>query len=1324
MERTSQLKSTAFARGGQAPGDSAAAWTEDREPPPSPLRVGSETLRVGRYVLGHLLGRGGGGEVFAGFDPLLDRPVAIKRLFPQASDSSQLEESLRNEARHAARLSHPGIVRLYDVLRVDGIDFIISELIDGTSLSETLQSLKPERLPLDRALQIACAVIEALGYAHDQDVVHRDVKAANVIVAKNGEIRLSDFGISATSRGLGPLRAAPMGSGISGTCHAMSPEQSLGEYTDARSDLFSFGALLYELISGTAPFWSPDRATCLRLVREARPLPLAELRPDVPLTVSRLAERLLEKRREDRPESAREVKAILSTALAAVQQVSQDNARSELTERQLAVVCVRVAPLDGPLGARPDVAALEASEMLHQAVVDAGGSLLSSVGRYVIFCIGYPVPQENNCEVALRLLIDLGSRTPWPRERMAVGVDCGLVTILPRSQSVLASGLIIDDAIRVAEAGGPGTISVTLAAQTLARRFFRFVPLPHALLAASRNAPLYQVVGDISHDAGIEQASSTPLIGRRTQIDLLERAFQDAQQGAIVTRIVVGDAGVGKSRLLHEWRQQSWRAADSMLTAYATSHEQHSPFAPLVRLWRAWFGLHNQLDAATQRTRMLATLERNGLRRDGLADTLSHVFGIALADNPLTRMPSERRRRQIIDMFVWLLVDLAEARFVVFTVEDLHFVDCSTLEVLQRAAENPRPARLLLVLTSRPEFLGSWPLAKRISPVHVERLGAGEALRLIESLAADTTLPAGVTRRLVELGDGVPLVLEELTRGVLADAQRWSAAEGTGLSYPTSLADSVARRLDTLGPAREIIDAAATLGRESSVALLHAVVDVGAEEFRSRLHRLDMADLAYVREVDGEKRCIFSHALIHDAVSRAMGNQQRLALHRKLVTVLEGRFPELVEATPERFAHLYSTAGESQRAFALFESAAQRAAENSAHSEASAHLQAALFLLQSSPLGPNAGLERRLRQALGPCLMAIEGWGAGSVAENLEKSRALGGQGEIRELWGLWAHGIVTHDAEGVRSAMASIGKLPPSPEQRFVAFSTEGVTAFYRGQFGSARAHLEQAVSMLRTGPPDPGSPRDESIDLAIARTWGCEFAVAASLHLSWLEVLCDRRAQGEVVHLEAEEVLKALSVTAELRELRHGLYMRVHLGLTLRDYDYFGYSLLSSSTGPLYQLLQLAGTGLPFYRCVGQIGEARARVAAGDASALADLIDAYRRMKALSRAATGHVFLATIIGEACLEAGQARRAEDFVLEAVEITGSEFARFYAPEAHRVHAAQRLSVGDFAGAHAALGRARSAITALAAAPDTPALLFERRLALAERTFRETTRATG
>jgi len=255
-----------------------------------------------------------------------------------------------------------------------------------------------------------------------------------------------------------------------------------------------------------------------------------------------------------------------------------------------------------------------------------------------------------------------------------------------------------------------------------------------------------------------------------------------------------------------------------------------------------------------------------------------------------------------------------------------------------------------------------------------------------------------------------------------------------------------------------------------------------------------------------------------------------IVLHEKIVTVLEGQFIAFVDAAPERFAHIYAAAGAFERAIALFERAAQRARENSAHHEASANIQAALSLLSALRAGESTEIERRLRYALGPSLMATEGWSAAAVAVNLTRSRALGdAPGEFRELWGQWAHGIVTHDAEAVRSALANIVRLPESAEQRFIALSTEGVTAFYRGKFSTARRYLEQSVAML----PLPGKPATstDTVNLTEARTWGCEFVVAAAMHLSWMEVLSGRVKQADRVHTRAEQLLEELSIRKLLR-------------------------------------------------------------------------------------------------------------------------------------------------------------------------------------------------
>ncbi|MGC4094814.1 MAG: AAA family ATPase [Polyangiaceae bacterium] len=986
-------------------------------------------------------------------------------------------------------------------------------------------------------------------------------------------------------------------------------------------------------------------------------------------------------------------------------------------ERQLAAVCVRIEQTPGHSLPERRIAQLrmQAFGALREPIASAGGAVLGAAGATLFFCVGYPQAQENNCEHAVRLLMEFWQAPRDEALALTAGVDCGSL-LLSSGTPVFASGAAIDEALNIAEHAEPGSISLSLGAQTLVRRFFRFAPSVKELRGRARSTQLYRVIEAIPHELGIELVSTTPLQSRTPQIEKLDRAFFDAGQKAIVTRLIVGDAGVGKSRLLHEWRKGTGEAADSILTAYGTSYEQASPFAPLLRLWRSWFGLHLVEGADAARARVENVLEQAGIASTSFAQALEYVLEIAAPENPLLGMPSERRRGVIVEAFVSLFTALAETRLMVLIVEDVHFIDRSTLEVLQRLVESPHPATLLILLTARPEFLSSWSLAERIARVEVERLSPTEALRLVESIAQRHSLPPATCRRLIELGDGVPLVLEELTRAVVSDPASDGAEPYQLSNCPTSLADSVAMRLEALGPAKELICVAAALGRETSLDLLRAAVPIGPEEFRTRLHKLTAANLVHLRKADGHDFCVFSHALVQGAVNQSAAPAESIALHARIAAVLDADFHELVEAAPGRFAHIYAKAMAYSRALELCEQAAQRAIESSAYHEASAHLQAALsFLQQSGTL--DAERERRLRYRLGPCLGAIEGWSSSAVADNLSRTYALGGaNAELRELLGLWAHGLVTHDADKVRSALSTLNGVPGSPQQRFVTYTMQGVTAFYRGQFSLARKALEQAVAML---PPLTGEPgAGDFVDLADAREWGCEFSVAASLHLCWLEALSERRPRLLALLEQAERLLIHQSSDAEQRELRHGLYMRIHLGLTLGDYELYGYSQLARAEGPLHRMFELAGTKFPYYRCVAQIGEMRARVAEGEVDAIDELVAAYDRMKALSRRPTGHVFLSTIVAEACLEVGDPARAQAFISDALEIGGSEFARFFAPEAHRVAACQRLSLLDFKGAQDELRRARSACIALDAPSETPPRLFEQRLQRAEQTLRE------
>jgi len=260
-------------------------------------------IALGRFRVFADLGAGSMGEVALAEDSLLGRRVAIKRLRPALAGDPWHRWRLRNEARIAAQLDHPGIVRVLDLVCEAGVDHIVMEYVPGPSL-RTLRSGGP--LPIERTVQISIELADALDHVHGGGIIHRDVKLENVLTSQDGRPKLNDFGIACTA-----VSAAAGGGEVIGTPRSMSPEQVLGEPIDCRSDLFSLGVLLYELMTGASPFAADGHAQTMRRIVLHQPRPLAAEVPGVPPALAALVDQLLDKSAQRRPQSAQEVVARL-----------------------------------------------------------------------------------------------------------------------------------------------------------------------------------------------------------------------------------------------------------------------------------------------------------------------------------------------------------------------------------------------------------------------------------------------------------------------------------------------------------------------------------------------------------------------------------------------------------------------------------------------------------------------------------------------------------------------------------------------------------------------------------------------------------------------------------------------------------------------------------------------------------------------------------------------------------------------------------------------------------------------------------------------------
>ncbi|CAA9351683.1 MAG: Serine/threonine-protein kinase PknA, partial [uncultured Frankineae bacterium] len=257
-------------------------------------------LLAGRYQLASRLAAGGMGEVWRARDLLLDRDVAVKTLRAELADDDDVRARFRAEARHAGRLSSPGIASVYDFGEADGVAWLVLELVDGESLASVLR--REGRLGTDRTLDVVAQTAAALQAAHDAEVVHRDVKPGNLLVRPDGVVKVTDFGIASAAGAAHLTRTGQ----VVGTAGYLAPEQADGRAATAATDLYSLGVVAHECLAGTHPF-PFDNPIAVLLAHLQTPPP--ELPADVPAPVADLVSRLLAKDPADRPTSARLVAA-------------------------------------------------------------------------------------------------------------------------------------------------------------------------------------------------------------------------------------------------------------------------------------------------------------------------------------------------------------------------------------------------------------------------------------------------------------------------------------------------------------------------------------------------------------------------------------------------------------------------------------------------------------------------------------------------------------------------------------------------------------------------------------------------------------------------------------------------------------------------------------------------------------------------------------------------------------------------------------------------------------------------------------------------------
>jgi tetratricopeptide (TPR) repeat protein len=448
----------------------------------------------------------------------------------------------------------------------------------------------------------------------------------------------------------------------------------------------------------------------------------------------------------------------------------------------------------------------------------------------------------------------------------------------------------------------------------------------------------------------------------------LTSRWQRALDGDGQVALIIGEAGIGKSRLVQRFHEQIADTPHTWIGAGAGVFFQNTPFYPVVEMLRQFLGDGPLEDQIAQ---LESRLELAGLRLADAIPLIAPLLNLPLPAeySPLALSPEQRRRLLLATLVEWVLGS-ARAQPLIIATEDLHWVDPSTLELIQLLVEQGPTASLLLLYTARPEFHAPWPMRAHHTQITLNRLGVHDVRAMVAQVAAAKALADDTVATVVERTGGIPLFVEELTRAVLESVD----AKLTGREIPATLHDSLMARLDRLRSAKEIIQIGAVIGNEFSYELLHAVHPIGEGELQAALHKLTDAELLYVRGIAPEATYQFKHALIRDAAYEALLKTQRKNLHRFIARTIDEQFAQLKEAHPEVLARHWTEAGEIEAAIAQWSTAGKMAEARNAFREALESYQQSVALLNLLPESPEREIrELNLRSSLYLMLFVTRG---------------------------------------------------------------------------------------------------------------------------------------------------------------------------------------------------------------------------------------------------------------------------------------------------------------------------------------------------------------
>ena len=915
------------------------------------------------------------------------------------------------------------------------------------------------------------------------------------------------------------------------------------------------------------------------------------------------------------------------------------------------------------------------------------GHIAQLLGDGLLVYFGYPHAHEDDAQRAVRTALgllaamaDLQTRLHQDKGiqlALRVGIHTGLVVVGAMGsgdrQEQLALGETPNIAARIQGLAAPNTIAISEASYRLVQGYFTCEALgAQTLRGLAEPLHVYRVLqesGATSRLDIVQPRGLTPLVGRESEVTLLLERWAQVKDGQGQVVLLSGEAGIGKSRLVQMLKDHVADEPHVRWECRSSPYFDNTALFPLVDLFQRLLHFHAE-DTPNEKVGTLEQmLSQYRLPLEETVPLFASLLSLPISEHryPPLNLSPQRQRQKTLETLVAILLELAEHQPVLFIVEDLHWTDPSTLELLNLVIDQTPTASIATVFTCRPTFQPTWSHRSYVSEITVNRLSHAQVAQIVNRLTDGKAFPTEVLAQIVERTDGVPLFVEELTKAILesghlteVDGHYKLTESFSTFAIPSTLQDSLMARLDRLVTAKAVAQYAAVIGRHFAYDVLSMVSQLDDTTLQRELGRLVEAEIVYQRGVPPQAIYTFKHALIQDVAYQSLLRSTRQQYHQRIAQALEAQFPETVETQPELVAQHYTEASLVAQAIPYWHRAGQRAHARSAHVEAIGHLTKGLELLQRLPDTPERTQhELDLQIALGQALIATTGQAAPEVGHTYNRARELWQQvGEapqlFRVLYGLHAFHLVRAELRTARELgeeLLTLAQHLQDPLYLLGAHFELGGPLFCQGEFVSACEHWEQSFTLY-----------DAQQHHAHASLFGRD-----------LGIFCRAWAPHALWFLGYPDQALAMS--------REGLALAQRLSHPFSRATALAYTTMLQQfcreSQAVYEQAEAAialctEQGFAYYLAWGTTVQGWAQVAQGqDEAGMVQIRRGLAALRATGAALRLPYYLA-LLAEACGQTGQATEGLALVAEALALVDTTGEHWWEAELHRLRGALLL----------------------------------------------------